>query len=280
LKSTTDKLPRNWVWTNLGNILSIISGEAFKKKDYSSSGVRLLQIANVSFSKVIWEQQNFLSEDFISKYPELVLQKNDIVMALNRPLLNGLLKIASLREEDAPAILYQRVARFNLFKDEMREYFLHYAHSPSFIQLIRDNLQGSDQPYINTSTLPNLPILIPPLNEQRRIVAKIEALKARSQRVKEELEAIAPLLDQFRQSVLAAAFRGDLTADWREKNPDVEPASVLVERIYSEREKQYEEECYKAKKKGNKKPSKPQNLEPKVRAYEMNIPDIAIANHS
>jgi type I restriction enzyme S subunit len=241
LKPTVDKLPENWEWTNLGNILSIVSGEAFKKKDYSSSGVRLLQIANVSFNRVIWEQQNFLSEDFISKYPELVLQKNDIVMALNRPLLNGLLKIASLKEEDAPAILYQRVARFNLFRDEMREYFLHYPHSPSFIQLIRDNLQGSDQPYINTSTLPNLPIPIPPLNEQRRIVAKIEALKARSQRVKEELEAIAPLLDQFRQSVLAAAFRGDLTADWREKNPDVEPASVLLERTSEQLNQNLEE---------------------------------------
>jgi type I restriction enzyme S subunit len=80
-----------------------------------------------------------------------------------------------------------------------------------------------------------LQITLPPLNEQRRMVAKIEALNARSQRVKEELEAIAPLLDQFRQSVLAAAFRGDLTADWREKNPDVEPASVLLERIRAER---------------------------------------------
>jgi type I restriction enzyme S subunit len=59
--------------------------------------------------------------------------------------------------------------------------------------------------------------------------------------VKEELEAIAPLLDQFRQSVLAAAFRGDLTADWREKNPDVEPASVLLERIRAERRRRWEE---------------------------------------
>jgi type I restriction enzyme S subunit len=85
------------------------------------------------------------------------------------------------------------------------------------------------------------PLLLPPLNEQRRIVAKIEALKARSQRVKEELEAIAPLLDQFRQSVLAAAFCGDLTADWREKNPDVESASVLLERIRFERRRRWEE---------------------------------------
>jgi type I restriction enzyme S subunit len=81
---------------------------------------------------------------------------------------------------------------------------------------------------------------IPPFNEQRRIVAKIEALKAHSQRVKEELEAIPALLDQFRQSVLAAAFRGDLTADWREKNPDVEPASVLLERIRAERRRRWE----------------------------------------
>ncbi len=94
---------------------------------------------------------------------------------------------------------------------------------------------------IRLEVLQQLEVPLPPLNEQRRIVAKIEALKARSQRVKEELEAIAPLLDQFRQSVLAAAFRGDLTADWREKNPDVEPASVLLECIRAERRRRWEE---------------------------------------
>ena len=42
---------------------------------------------------------------------------------------------------------------------------------------------------------------LPPLNEQKRIVAKIEDLQTRSTAVKEELEAIKPLLDQFRQSI-------------------------------------------------------------------------------
>lgn len=59
---------------------------------------------------------------------------------------------------------------------------------------------------------------LPPLNEQRRIVAKIEALMTRSARAKEALDAIPALLDRYRQSVLAAAFRGDLTADWRAHN--------------------------------------------------------------
>ncbi|WP_158260655.1 restriction endonuclease subunit S [Pleurocapsa sp. CCALA 161] len=61
-------------------------------------------------------------------------------------------------------------------------------------------------------------IPLPPLNEQKRIVTKIEALQTRSTAVKQELKAIKPLLNQFRQSVLAAAFRGDLTKDWREQN--------------------------------------------------------------
>ncbi len=94
---------------------------------------------------------------------------------------------------------------------------------------------------LNLSILKTLSISLPPLNEQRRIVAKIEALKARSQQVKEALDAIPLLLDQFRQSVLAAAFRGDLTADWREQNPDVESASVLLERIRAERRCRWEE---------------------------------------
>ena len=106
---------------------------------------------------------------------------------------------------------------------------------------LRFHISGSAQPKLNQKNLNRIEIPLAPLNEKRRIVAKIKALKARSQRVKEELEAIAPLLDQFRQSVLAAAFRGDLTADWREKNPDVETASVLLERIRAERHRRWEE---------------------------------------
>lgn len=91
-----------------------------------------------------------------------------------------------------------------------------------------------------------------PLNEQRRIVANIEELTDRSRRVREALDAIPALLDRFRQSVLASAFRGDLTAEWREKNQEVEPASVLLERIREERRRRWEEDL-RAKGKDPKK---------------------------
>ena len=92
---------------------------------------------------------------------------------------------------------------------------------------------------------------VAPLNEQRRIVAKLEALQARSRRAREALDAVPPLLEKLRQSILAAAFRGDLTKDWRAKHKDVEPASKLLERIRAERRKKWEEaELAKMKAKG------------------------------
>lgn len=94
-------------------------------------------------------------------------------------------------------------------------------------------------------------VRLPPLNEQRRIVAKIDALTAKSRRAKDALDAIPALLDKLRQSILAAAFRGELTADWRAAHPDVEPASKLLDRIRAERRRRWEEaELAKMKAKG------------------------------
>jgi type I restriction enzyme S subunit len=58
---------------------------------------------------------------------------------------------------------------------------------------------------------------LPPLAEQRRIVARLEQLEARSRRARAALQDLPALLAQARQSLLAAAFRGDLTKGWRQR---------------------------------------------------------------
>ena len=116
-----------------------------------------------------------------------------------------------------------------------------------------------------------LSIPIPPLNEQHRIVTKIETLTARSRKAREALDAIPALLDQFRQSVLAAAFRGDLTADWREQNPDVEPAEKLLERIREKRVEKWEK-FELARMQARNKP--PKNSKWKSRYIDSEITDL------
>jgi len=132
-------------------------------------------------------------------------------------------------------------------------YFLSRQETANFAT---QNANGINLPRINSTTLGELSIGIPPLAEQRRIVAKIEVSKERSRNAREALAEVGPLLEQFRQSLLAAAFRGDLTTDWRAANPNVEPASELLKRIRQERRQKWEQgELAKYEAKGKQPPT-------------------------
>jgi type I restriction enzyme S subunit len=125
-------------------------------------------------------------------------------------------------------------------------------------------------------TVKALRISLPPAAEQRRIVAKIEALQERSQRAREALAEVGPLLEQFRQSVLTAAFHGDLTADWRVTHPNVEPASELLHRIRVERRRLWEQaELAKYEAKGQKPPKNWQDKyeEPEI-GHDSDLPEL------
>lgn len=118
--------------------------------------------------------------------------------------------------------------------------------SPAFLTHALNSIDW--MPYVSGSTRLKLTqgmmakaiVPLPPLAEQERIAKKIETLREQSHSAREALDAVPPLLDKLRQSILAAAFRGDLTADWRAKNPDVEPAAQLLARIRTERRARWE----------------------------------------
>jgi type I restriction enzyme S subunit len=119
--------------------------------------------------------------------------------------------------------------------------FRAFRGEPTMERQLQGHTQGMTRAGFNTSLLSNLVVPVPPPAEQRQIVAKIEALQGRSRRAREALSEVVPLLEQFRQSVLASAFRGDLTANWRAAHPNVEPASELLHRIHAERRRRWEQ---------------------------------------
>jgi type I restriction enzyme S subunit len=93
-----------------------------------------------------------------------------------------------------------------------------FFQTSDYWQLISENVAGNAQPNCNASKLASLPLALPPLAEQKRIVAKVEELLARVNAARERLAKIPALLKRFRQSVLAAACSGLLTEEWREEN--------------------------------------------------------------
>jgi len=85
-------------------------------------------------------------------------------------------------------------------------------------------------------------VAIAPTEEQRRIVAKIEELFSDLDAGVAALERVRSNLKRYRATVLKAAVEGKLTEDWRAQHPDTEPASVLLERILTQRSRQWEKD--------------------------------------
>jgi len=229
------ELPDGWEWTSLHNIADMSSGKAFKKSEYAQTGVRLLQIANVSFGKIVWDNVSYLPSSYLEKHPKLVLKPGDILIALNRPILNDMLKIGILKDCDLPAILYQRVGRFDFFNTHVinKSYFFYLVQSPYFIRKVKISLQGVDQPFINKPALLKISVPLPPLLEQKKIVEEIERRFSIVDRVEEIVEQNLKKAERLRQSILKKAFEGKLVP----QDPTDEPASVLLERIKAEKEK-------------------------------------------
>jgi len=100
--------------------------------------------------------------------------------------------------------------------------------------------QGGAQPNISGAIVKNWPLPLPPLAEQHRIVAQVEALLARVNAARERLAKVPAILKRFRQAVLAAACSGRLTEEWRESQQHIEAASQLIQHLLSQRRELWE----------------------------------------
>ncbi|MEX2523543.1 MAG: restriction endonuclease subunit S [Gammaproteobacteria bacterium] len=110
-------------------------------------------------------------------------------------------------------------------------------------QEINTRTKGSGTPHVDPSLLWNYEFPVPPINEQKRIVAKIEALFSELDKGIEALKTAREQLKVYRQSVLKHAFEGKLTAQWREENKDkLESPEQLLARIQQERESCYQQQ--------------------------------------
>ncbi|WP_370589453.1 restriction endonuclease subunit S [Tychonema sp. LEGE 07203] len=220
------ELPTGWVWAETGDICEGIVPGRTKPKNFDGTipWITLPDVTGLYISKS--KSHLAVTREDAEEVGMRVMPKGTVLMSCV-----GQFGIICIAEDDL--VPNQQFHGF-LCLDEIFPEYIAYSLMTQVDQM-KQLSSATTIAYINKTKCNSIQIPLAPLKEQRRIVAKIEALKARSQRVKEELEAIPALLDQFRQSVLAAAFRGDLTADWRQKNPDIEPVTRVVESLREKR---------------------------------------------
>ncbi len=218
-----ENIPSGWLETTLGEVVDFKYGKSLPAKTrnvgkylvYGSNGV----IGQHSYA--------------LTQGPSLIIGRKG--------------SIGELHTSDEPCWPIDTTYYIDNLYGQPYKFWFHFLKSLGLSALNR----ATALPGLNRNDAYKITIKIPPLNEQKRIVARIEELQVRSRRAKEALESIPDLLEQLRQSILAAAFRGDLTKEWRGKHPNIESASELLKRIRAERRKRWEEaELEKLKAKG------------------------------
>ncbi len=234
------------------NILSAHLHDIYiRKKEKGIEGqISYLEIGNVN----IGDKSYFFSEKKSVRGCKIA-RKNDLLVSRVRPTRGAIIQV---NEE----YLYVSSAFCVIENILMADRYLYYylIHNSDFYRYLGENCTGTMYPTISEDIILDYKISIFPLNEQKRIAAKLDKIIPKIDRVKELLERIPQIIKRFRQSVLTAAVTGKLTEKWRAEYPVVERAGELLERIKKERERKYQEECEKAKNAGRRKPPKPHSF--------------------
>lgn len=229
--SELPELREGWCWVRAEQCASSQVGHAFKSRDFIKDGVRLLRGDNIGHGELRWEAERrmCIQPAALSEHPHLHLESNDIVLAMDRPLISTGLKIASVSPTDLPSLLVQRVIRLRPVVH--RAFFLLNLNSDAFRQHLSIEARGGGVPHISEGQIKNFVFPLPPLAEQERISREVERLMSNVHDSVTSIDASVRRCSRLRQSILKWAFEGRLV----DQDPTDEPASVLLERMRGER---------------------------------------------
>ncbi|TAD73590.1 MAG: type I restriction endonuclease subunit S [Oscillatoriales cyanobacterium] len=212
-------LPKGWILTEIGEISEYIQRGKSPKYIYKSD-LPVINQKCIRWDGVDPTYLKFIHPDqWDSWTPERFLQPGDLLWNSTGTGTIGRAALFTELEGYERAVVdsHVTIVRCNT---ACHPYYLHYFIKSPFIQKrIEEMHTGStNQVELSRSEVLRTSIPLPPLGEQGRIVEKLDELLGRSRRAREELQQIPKLIQRYKQAVLAAAFRGDLTADWREEN--------------------------------------------------------------
>ncbi|WP_139560840.1 restriction endonuclease subunit S, partial [Escherichia coli] len=196
----------------LNSFVSIDIGNAFKSSEFSDEGVPLLRGQNIEPGALRWDDTKKFPIDKLQKYSHLFINEGDIILAMDRPIISSGLKIAKAKKSDLPCVLVQRVARFKDFENLIPDYLYLLLNDVSFINYIQPNQTGSDIPHISGKQILNFECNVPSIPEQREIVRRVEQLLAYADAIEKQVNNALARVNNLTQSILAKAFRGELTA--------------------------------------------------------------------
>ena len=198
------EIPKNWSWCRLGDISKQINDGTHFTPKYVKNGVPFLSIKDISSGKIDFSNTKFITkEEHIELIKRCNPTKNDILFCrigtLGRP---------SIIETDIEFSIFVSLGLiktyFNIYEVKYLKYLLESPFLYNQYQQIK--AEGIHTPKLNLRDVPNLLIPLPPLSEQKRIVAEIEKQLAKTKQLKECITTNQQATKQLLKALLHEAF--------------------------------------------------------------------------
>lgn len=185
-------------------------GSALKSDHYSQSGIRVIRLNNLGDRKFIAQDAAYVPDGRFGELAAHEALAGDLVTA---SLGDPIGRTCMVPEGLGRAIVKADCFRTRLSSEIDAAFVLYMMNAPQAREQFSAQGRGVGRVRINLSILRSLALPLPPLAEQRRIVAKLDALTARLARARAELDRVPVLAEHLRRSVLSRAFSGALTGE-------------------------------------------------------------------
>ncbi len=206
LQSVFTQRGPKWVDAKMDDVTELITCGVAKRPDYVPEGIPFLSAKNVKGGQVIWSGHQYVSEE-----THRALTKN------NKPKIGDILytRVGSYGE----AAIIERDVEFSIFVSltlikpkpfVLNSFLKHYLNSSAVKEMAADSISGSGVGNLNVGTVRKFPIHLPPLEEQRSIVSRLDGLKQETQHLARLYQNKLEALESLKKSILHEAFSGNL----------------------------------------------------------------------
>lgn len=235
---SSENLPDNWSWGKLEDSVLMIVDCHNKTAPYVEQGVPLIRTSNIRDGQFVWKDLRYVNQETFAYWSKRCTPASgDIIFTREAPMGE-----AAIIPENIQMCLGQRTMLIRPIEHCVSaKYLLLAIMDPMFKKRSEEFAVGTGVKHYRVGDVSNLLVPVPPVEEQTEIVRRVEELFAFADKVEAQVNAAQLRVNNLTQSILAKAFRGELTADWRAANPELisgeNSAQALLERIKTEREK-------------------------------------------
>ncbi|MBK1872512.1 restriction endonuclease subunit S [Marinobacter sp. 1-3A] len=243
--AVSGRLTEEWSCTNveLREIAEFQNGYAFKSGWFENSGThQVVKLGNIRDGHIALENSPaYVGDELAKEFSRYAPSPGDILISMTGTRFKKDYGFGCMIKDEKNLLINQRVGR--VIPDRAKvspEYLSLFVRSDVFRDQFFDGETGGvNQGNVGSKHILSILIELPTIDIQRGIVRRVDQLFAHADRIEQQVNSALARVNNLTQSILAKAFRGELTEQWRKDNPELisgeNSAEALLERVKAER---------------------------------------------